>query len=356
MTPSPGARLVDWALEASVVYYRGRTSDERVFFGADTVSAAEMAASLEALRVLVDGNPSPEALAAEIRRRFMVYRAAHPAVLFTGYYVPTVTARASPDRRFRFPVLGRPPDLVTASLPQFGAGCSSADRIVGRVAAGQLVPYFTRAEIEAGAVRGAPVLAWVDDPVALFLLQIQGSGTLLFPDGTRRPIGFAASNGLPYVSIAKLLVDDGRLPANAATTPDVRRWISDHPGERERLLAANPRYVFFQPIIEPTGSLGVPLTPGRTIATDAGVYPPGALAFVRVGTDSGNDGPTPTVAADGTIRPFARLVLNQDTGAAISGPGRVDVFFGSGPEAEDVAGRLRARGELLFLAPRHNAG
>src|SRR6185295_12937930 len=120
--------------------------------------------------------------------------------------------------------------------------------IVGRVEAGKLVPYYTRAEINAGAAAQSPVLAWVDDPVALFFLQIQGSGTLMMPDGARRTIGFAASNGHPYVSIGRLLVDQGQLTADAASMEGIRRWCATHPDERDRLLEANPRYVFFRPL------------------------------------------------------------------------------------------------------------
>jgi membrane-bound lytic murein transglycosylase A len=126
----------------------------------------------------------------------------------------------------------------------------------------------------------------------------------------------------------------------------IRRWIAAHPDERERVLHANPRYVFFRPLAGGAlGSLGVPVTGGRTIATDPAIYPPGALAFVRV--------PAPPTAPADTL---SRLMANQDAGAAIRGPGRVDVFFGEGPAAEARAGRLRSNGELYFLAPRQDAG
>jgi membrane-bound lytic murein transglycosylase A len=327
------------ALRASVAYYRRLPPQQGIPFAATVVAAERMATALEAFAAVLAANPPPESLAAEIQRRFVVYRAsADDGVLFTGYYLPLVPARAEPDARFRFPVLGRPPDLVTASLQDFAVACSPGERLAGRVANGRLLPYFSRAEIAAGATPAAPVLAWVEDPVAFFFLQIQGAGTLLFPDGTRRTIGYAASNGHPYLSIGKLLIDEGRLTPEAASMQGIRRWIAEHPDERERVLNANPRYVFFRPLAAAVpGSLGVPVTAGRTIATDPAIYPPGALAFVRIA---------------GTDPHLARLVLNQDTGAAIRGPGRVDVFFGSGSDAEAIAGRLRHRGELFFLAPR----
>src|SRR6185436_10324117 len=226
------------------------------------------------------------------------------------------------------------------ALGDLGAPCACREQLTGRVARGTLVPYYSRAEIDGGKVAQAPVLAWVEDAVGLFFLQVQGSGVLTFPDGSRRTIGFAASNGLPYVSIGRVLVERGELTLDQASMPGIRRWIETHPGEGDRLLQSNPRYVFFRQLDgPPVGSLGVPVTGGRTIATDPAVFPPGALAFVHV----------PALGPSGAL---SRLVFNQDAGAAIRGNGRVDVYFGAGPEAENTAGRLRSPGELYFLAPR----
>jgi len=178
--------------------------------------------------------------------------------------------------------------------------------------------------------------------IALFFLQIQGSGRLVLPDGARPLVGFAASNGRGYVSIGKLLVDEGHLTLDEASMGGIRRWIAAHPDERERVLHANPRYIFFARLAgEPIGSLRVPVTAGRTIATDPAVYPPGVLAFVHVPATT-----QPPTAA------LSRLVLNQDTGAAIRGPAHVDIFFGEGPESETRAGRLHTNGDLFLLVPR----
>ncbi len=329
------------AVAESARYFGRLPADRLLSFGATTRTAGEMLAAMTDLGSFLAGNPSAEALAAEVDRRFEVYRAATPSgVLFTGYYLPTLAARATRDTRFRTPVLGRPPDLVTVALADLGAPCACREQVVGRVARGALVPYRTRSEIEAGVVRDAPVLAWVDDPVGLFVVQVQGSGVLTFPDGTRRTIGFAASNGRPYVSIGRLLVERGELTAEQASMDDIRAWIAAHPDEATALLQSNPRYVFFRELGgPPLGSLGVAVTPGRTIATDPAVFPPGALAFVQV-------------PAAGPSAPLSRLVLNQDAGAAIRGPARVDVYFGAGDAAATSAGRLRSAGDLYFLAPR----
>ena len=333
------------AVRASVEFYGRLPPDRLLDFGGDRVPVDRMRESLRAFAAVLDGRPTVSELARELERRFVVYRAAAaPSVLFTGYYLPVVEARVASDGRFHIPVLGRPADLVTASPNELGADCAQGVTVSGRLENGRLVPYPTRAEIEAGALRGAPVLAWVSDPVAYFFLQIQGTGRLTFPGGGSRMVGYAGSNGRPYVSIGKMLVAEGQLTLEEASMEGIKRWIDDHPDQRERVLHANPRYVFFRPLPGPAvGSLGVPVTGGRTLATDPAVYPAGALAFVHVPA-------TPPAAG------LERVMVNQDTGAAIRGPGHVDVFFGEGADAELGAGRLHSDGELYFLAPRQDAG
>lgn len=322
--------------------YFGRLPPDRVItLGETTRTAAEMRLAMESLAAFLTTGPSPETLGAEIGRRFEVYRAApREAVSFTGYYLPELAARTTRDARFRVPVLGRPPDLVTAALADLGAPCACREQVAGRVAAGTLVPYPTRAEIENGATKTTPVLAWVDDPVGLFFMQVQGSGVLSFPDGARRTIGFAASNGRPYTSIGRVLVERGELSVEQASMQAIREWLRTHPNEEASLLQTNARYVFFRELAgPPLGSLGVPVTPGRTIATDPAVYPPGVLAYLSI----------PGTPPHATL---SRFVLNQDTGAAIRGPSRVDVYFGDAAGAADIAGRLRSPGELYLLVPR----
>ncbi|MEB2283168.1 MAG: MltA domain-containing protein [Myxococcales bacterium] len=333
------------AIGESIGYFSRLPPDRPIAFGTTTRTAEEMRAAMADLVDFLARTPSTAELAAEVGRRFEVYRAG-PAgqVAFTGYYLPTLPARETRDTRFRIPVLGRPADLVTVALADFGAPCAGHERVVGRVVDGVLVPYFTRAEIETGAARDAPVLAWVDDPVGLFFLQIQGSGVLAFPGNVHRAIGFAASNGRPYTSIGRVLVDRGDLVLEQASMAGIRDWLRDHPAEEPRLLQANARYVFFRELTgPPLGSLGVPVTTGRTIATDPSVFPPGALAFIDIRETEAS-------------APLSRFVLNQDTGAAIRGPGRVDVYFGDAADAATSAGRLRAPGDLYFLVPRAPRG
>jgi membrane-bound lytic murein transglycosylase A len=334
---------LDAAIRRSLEYYRRLPREETFAFGSKRVTVADMEASLDGLLAVLAGNPPADRLAAEIRSRFVIHQAVTPGeARFTGYYVPTLEARLTPDAEFRFPILARPPDLITVETARFGDAACRGD-LVGRVDGGRLVPYFTRAEIESG-VTAAPVLAWARDPVDLAFLQIQGSGTLALPGGTRHPIGFAATNGHKYVSIGKVLADRGALTIDGASQAAIRDWVAAHPAEGTEVLHANPRYVFFRPHEGPAvGSLGVPVTAGRSIATDPALYPPGALAFIRL-------------PAKGGTPELARLVLNQDKGGAIRGPGRVDLFFGSGDEAGAAAGRFKAQGDLYFLAPRTAVG
>ena len=333
------------AVRESARYFARLPPDRTVSFGPVVRTAGDMRTAMESLGAYLGRRPAPADVAAEIGRRFEIYRATPPdPVVFTGYYLPALAARHGRDAGFRVPILGRPGDLVTVALGDLGAPCACREQLAGRVVGGALAPYFTRAEIEGGAARSAPVLAWTDDPVGLFVLQVQGSGVLVFPDGSRRTIGFAASNGRPYTSIGRVLVERGELTLEEASMDAIRRWIADHPSEATSLLHANARYVFFRTLDgPPLGSLGVPVTPGRTIATDAASYPPGALAYVSV----------PGATPDGAL---SRFVLNQDAGAAIRGPSRVDVYFGDATGAADIAGRLRATGEIYFFAPRGAVG
>jgi membrane-bound lytic murein transglycosylase A len=197
------------------------------------------------------------------------------------------------------------------------------------------VPYPTRADIDAGALAGRGLeLAWVDDQISLFLLQVQGSGWLRLPDGTRLGVRYAGTNGRPFQSLARILAARGLLPLDEASVPAIRRVLEPMPeADRTTLLEDNPRYVFFRLSNGPaTGTLGVELTPGRAIATDPKLVPLGTLAYLA----------TPSTR---------RFVVSQDTGAAIVGA-HADLFLGSGAEAEERAGHMRERGTLYLLLPR----
>jgi len=259
--------------------------------------------------------------------------------LATGYYEPLIAASRTPDARHRTPILGPPADLVTVDLGEVAPATKNL-RLKGRLEGNRLVPYYSRAEIRAlGERLPAPILFWAADELDFFFLQIQGSGLLRLTDGSTVRIGYADHNGHPYRSIGRLLIDSGELTLQEASAQGIRRWLERHPERRREVLDANPAYVFFRELPAdgpgPIGTLGVPLTPQRSLAVDPAHLPLGAPLYAVV---SGK-------------QPFARLMLAQDTGAAIQGPLRVDVYEGSGQEAGERAGRRRDEVALWLLWP-----
>jgi membrane-bound lytic murein transglycosylase A len=220
-------------------------------------------------------------------------------------------------------LLGRPPGQPADPAPQLA---------------------LTRAQIEAGALAGkAPVLVWVDDAVDAHILQIQGSGRVTLEDGSVLRLGFAGSNGLPFVALGKILKDRGKI--TVSTMPVVRAWLKAHPAEAPALMAENPRYVFFRlmpPSTDgPVGALGVPLTPGRSLAVDPHFVPLGAPLWLD------------SLDPDGVK--LQRLVVAQDSGNAITGAVRGDLFWGAGERAFDKAGRMNSRGGYYLLRPRQRS-
>jgi membrane-bound lytic murein transglycosylase A len=192
----------------------------------------------------------------------------------------------------------------------------------------------------------------VKDPVDLFFLHVQGSGIIHFPDGTQLSVGYTAQNGLPYRSIGRFLIDNGKLSREEMSMQRLRRYLTEHPDERDEILAYNESYVFFQVLRDgPLGSLGVPVTAGRTVATDWRLFPKGALALIQT--------QIPIIDEAGRLkswRPVTRFVLNQDTGGAIRGPQRGDLYFGTGDQAGGLAGYMNSSGRMFFLRAKDVEG
>ena len=274
-------------------------------------------------------------------------------VLFTGYYQPVIEASLVPTAEYAYPIYGKPSDLITAEQVTL-MPTPTKEKIVGRVQGESWKPYYSRREIdEEGSLRGRGYeIAWVKNPIELFFLHIQGSGLLQLQDGRRLLVGYAGANGRPYRSIGRLLIDRGKIPREEMSMQRLRLYLTDHPDERSEILTYNERYVFFRFLPEgPLGNLEVPLTPDRSIATDARLFPKGALAFIV--------SRRPIINTAGQLvgwQPFSRFVLNQDTGGAILGPRRVDLYFGSGAEAEAAAGFMNSQGKLYFLSLKNPSG
>jgi len=256
--------------------------------------------------------------------------------LFTGYYEPLLNGARERGGPYTTPLLRRPGDLVMVELGRFRPAWRG-ERIAGRVVDGELRPYPTRAEIEGGALdRLNLAFLWVDDPVDAFFLEIQGSGQVRLADGSMVQVTYDGQNGRPYVAIGRLLMERGALARDDVSMQSIRGWISAHPDAAKGLMDENPSYVFFRELAQagPIGSSGVRLTAGRSLAVDRGFVPLG----VPVWLDAGED--------------LRRLMVAQDTGGAIRGPVRGDVFWGDGAAAGERAGRMKAHGSDYLLLPK----
>lgn len=265
--------------------------------------------------------------------------------LVTGYYEVEFKAARVRSAGYAAPLYGKPDDMIEVDLGRFREALAG-ERLVGRSEGGKLVPYWTRAEIEGGALsgQGAEIL-WAADPVELLLLHIQGSGRAILPDGTMQRVGFAASNGHRFTGIGSTLIERGYLPRAGVSMQGVVKWLQEHPAEAPALINENARYIFFREIEGdgPIGAEGVALTPGRSLAVDPEFLPYGMPLYL--------DTHYPDSA-----RPLQRLMLAQDTGSAIKGPLRADFFWGAGEAAFEQAGRMKQQGRLFLLLPRALAG
>lgn len=278
----------------------------------------------------------------------------------TGYYEPELRGSRSRSTRFNTPLYRPPPDLVTVDLnspyPELRK-YRLRGRLIQTPQGETVVPYSTRGELETqGLLKGLEIV-YVEDPVEAFFLQVQGSGRVILEDGSVVRLAYANQNGHPYRSIGRWLVEQGELKPSEASMQGIKKWLAANPHRESELLHQNPSMIFFRERPAgvapsgraggggdgddghdgPIGSLGVPISAGRSIALDPRYVALGLPVFLSTQLPTG---------------PTRRLVMAQDTGSAIVGPHRADFFFGSGPQAGEVAGRMKARGEMVVLLPR----
>ena len=261
--------------------------------------------------------------------------------MITGYYEPVLPGSRARTERFAQPVYGVPEDLVAVDLESMHSELKGL-RLRGRLQGNRLVPYWSRAEIENRAPVGTPVLAWVEDPVELFFLQIQGSGQIELSQGERLRLGYAEQNGHPYRSMGRYLIQRGELALEQTSMQGIKAWAAANPGKLREALDSNPSYVFFRemPAADgPIGTLGAPLSAGYSLAVDPRSVPLGAPVFLAT-----------TMPL--STQPLHRLMAAQDTGGAIRGAVRADFFWGTGIEAGTLAGRMRQQGRMWILRPR----
>ncbi|VAY88623.1 MAG: MltA domain-containing protein [Ferrovum myxofaciens] len=265
-----------------------------------------------------------------------------PQGLITGYYEPLLQGSLTRTAVYRFPLYGPPPDLLTIDLGDLAPDLKGR-HLRGRLVGNRVVPYFSRAEIdlEDGPLTGHELL-WVDNPVKLFFLQIQGSGVVQLRDGRRLHVGYADQNGHPFRSIARYLMEQGQLSLAQASMQGIEAWARSHPQDLQAVLNQNPSFVFFRllppDLPGPLGTLGVPLTGQASLAVDTQVIPLGAPVFL-------------STTWPGRNQPLDRLMMAQDTGGAIRGAVRADFFWGFGVEAEEAAGHMKQAGQLWLLYP-----
>lgn len=338
----------------SALGYLNKVPPERLFnFGGVHFTAAELIQSLERQKDMLVRYPDPVDRTQALKQEFDLYRSrgsdGFGRVLFTGYYEPMLEARHQPDATFDQPIYGLPDNLLTIDLQDF-SDMLPDKRLVCMVDGKKVVPYYDREDIDFDKdLEGkAPVLGYVDEMVEAFFLQIQGSGQLEFEDGTRLRVGYAAANGHPYRSIGRLLLDEGLMEPGQMSMQGILKFLDDNPQHLRRVLSHNPSYVFFRPLDTeggPLGCYGQPVNGGRAIATDRRYFTAPAMAYIET--------ETPTLA--GPERPVSRFVVNLDTGGAIRGAGRVDLFFGTGDEAGELAGRMKYEGRLYFLLPKEGS-
>jgi peptidoglycan lytic transglycosylase A len=330
--------LID-AVERSIEYMTKPSS--HLYFPRSGITHIRTEASLVAFRDLLKSAPDAEAFQGALRRDFAFFRSygydGEGSVFVTAYCTPIYDASLTRTARFTHPLYRLPPEIVKA---QDGTPLGT------RTPSGDIGPSPTRAEIEEqGLYAGRDLeLCWLENPVDAYVIHVQGSGKLRLPDGRMFHVGYAGKTEHPYGSVGRALVAEGRIPPGKLSLMRMRRYFADHRAEVESWLRRNPSYVFFQeyPAGMPHGSLGFPVTPYRSIATDKSLFPRASVVFMDV------DVPASGPKGVGRRR-FASFVLDQDTGGAIRAAGRADLYFGVGAEAENLAGRQSSVGRMIYI-------
>lgn len=267
----------------------------------------------------------------------------------TGYYEPIVEGSRTKSDEFPVPVYRRPSNLFVRGFRHSSAGLPNRGEVFRKVGRRKLVPFYDRGEIEDGALsdRGLE-LAWLRNATDLLFMQIQGSARIRFEDGATLRLNYDAHNGYPYTPVGRVLIERGIVPREEMSMQRIRQWMDDNPEGARELRRQNRSFVFFREVKladgeEPVGAQGIPLTAGRSIAVDKALHVYGTPFFV--------DGQLP-IESDTSANAFRKLMVAQDTGSAIVGPARADIYFGAGVEAGRVAGRLRHPARFVMLLPR----
>lgn len=338
------------ATKRSIGYLNRLKPDKIFYYGPHQFTCRQVRDSHNTfLKIISEGHDSDQ-LNKTIKKHFQVYRAAgrvnNNNVLFTGYYEPILDGALTPDEEFKYPIYKTPDDLIRIDLSLFHKKYREKS-ITARVEGKRVVPYYSKNQIDCEkALEGRNLeIAWLKNQIDLAFLHIQGSGRLSLPDGKTIAVGYNTSNGRPYRSIGRYMLEKGFITREQISMQTIKRYLNEHPEVLNEVLNHNPSYVFFQVLkTGPLGNIVVPLTPGRSIALDSAIFPKGALGFISC--------QKPILNTEGDIVEwvnFSRFVFNQDTGGAIKGAGRADIFWGNGHYAETAAGHMQHEGELYIL-------
>jgi len=266
--------------------------------------------------------------------------------LFTGYYMPLLRGSLTQTKQYNVPLYAVPSDLVTINLALFAQDLKNRN-IVGRISGSRIVPYYTRAEINRGAIqKKASVIAWLDNLIDRSFLEIQGSGIIQLKDGSPLVVGYSGQNGAPYTAIAKVLIDKGVMTKDNASMQHIRAYLEAHPSEIDHVLNQNKSFVFFEKLKQSAalGSQGVPLTPGYSLAIDRKWIPLGMPLWLST--------TRPHDQLD-EQKSLQRLMIAQDTGGAIRGVVRGDVYWGAGERATSIAGKMKNSGYYWLFIPKN---
>jgi membrane-bound lytic murein transglycosylase A len=278
-----------------------------------------------------------------------ISRLGEDAGFVTGYYEPVVEGSRTRTDSYTVPVYRRPSNLFVRGFKQNATGLPNKGEVFRKIGRRKLVPYYDRAAIEDGAIAGRGLeICWLKDQTDLLFTQIQGSARVRLEDGSTIRINYDAHNGYPYTPVGRILIDRGIIPKDQMSMQKIREWMDQNPDGANELRRQNRSYVFFREVQlsdkdEAVGAQGVPLTPGRSIAVDKSLHVYGTPFFI--------EGELP-IESERSKTPFHRLMVAQDTGSAITGPARADLYFGAGPDAAKVSGRLRHSMRFVMLVPK----
>jgi membrane-bound lytic murein transglycosylase A len=354
LEPVKWSELAGWAADDHLAAFAAYQASCRAAHKLRRADHAEISGALwNVCRNAMDLRPQDSDTArAFFERNFQPVRIARLGQvdgLLTGYFEPVVAGSRFPTPEFHVPVYRRPRDLVAAGYsPASIAFPNKGGRIGRRTANNELVPYYDRGAIEAGALDGQKLeICWLKDPFDLLTMQMEGSARVILEDGTPLRISYDSHNGYRYSSIERVLVERNLIPRQEVSAQRIRDWMAAHPDEAAKIRAANRSYVFFRVTGltnegEPVGAQGVPLTPGRSIAVDR-VHEYGTPFFIEANLP---------IESGKSVSPFGRLMIAQDTGSALVGPARADLYWGAGDDAGRIAGRIRHPGRFAMLVPR----